>query len=210
LERTQIALQQMKAIGAVSGSIEFRLRQPGTRPAFDGVFRSDGREWQPANLEEVGLNLDLSVPLVRKMVFDAFLEASETHFRQSPDELFIFGTDPEDGGGYAELASLLRNPHWYPETLMATDRKFGEAYVLHGMNGLDQPIEIWDPAAPSDTVFGFNNWLLAEYDRWLEGRPATEQVTAWGEQSATRFAAVSTVTTTTMFHRISIWIHESE
>jgi hypothetical protein len=86
------------------------------------------------------------------MVFDAFLEASETHFRQSPDELFIFGTDPEDGGGYAELASLLRNPHWYPETLMATDRKFGEAYVLHGMNGLDQPIEIWDPAAPSDTV----------------------------------------------------------
>lgn len=154
--------------------------QPGTRPAFDGVFRSDGREWQPANLEEVGLNLDLSVPLVRKMIFDAFLEASETHFRQSPDELFIFGTDPEDGGGYVELASLLRNPHWYPETLMATDRKFGEAYVLHGMNGLDQPIEIWDPAAPSDTVFGFNNWLLAEYDRWLEGRPATEQVTASG------------------------------
>jgi len=154
---------------------------PGSRPAFDGVFRSDGREWQPANPEEVGLNLDLSVPLVRQMIFDAFLAASETHFRQSPDELFIFGTDPEDGGGYAELASLMQNPHWYPETLAAAGRKFGDPYALHGLHGLDQPFEVWDPAAPSDTVFGFNNWLLMEYDRWLEGRPATDRVTASGQ-----------------------------
>jgi hypothetical protein len=153
---------------------------PDGRPAFDGVYRSDGREWQPANLEEVGLNLDLSVPVVRRMIFDAFRDASERHFRLSPDDLFVYGTDPEDGGGYADLANLLRNPNWYPETMAQAGREFGRPYMLHGMRGLDQPVEIWDPTSPSDTVFGFNNWLLAEYDDWLKQRPANERVTSTG------------------------------
>ncbi|MFM7056616.1 MAG: hypothetical protein ACKO2P_06800 [Planctomycetota bacterium] len=153
---------------------------PAARPAFDGVYLSDGREWRPANLEEVGLNLDLSVPVVRQIILDAFLDASERHFRQSPDELFVFGTDPEDGGGYADLARWMRNPNWYPEVLAAAGRTFGRPYLLHGMYGLDQPKEIWDAAAPGDTVFGLNNWLLAEYDAWLAARPPGEQVTSTG------------------------------
>lgn len=155
--------------------------EPAARPALDGVFRSDGKAWQPANLEEVGLNLDLSVPAVRAILFKAFRERSEVHFKTSPDELFVFGTDPEDGGGYTRLAELLKHPNWYPEYLGATGGEFGRPYVLHGFKGLDQPREVWDATAPSDTVFGFNNWLLREYDRWLESLPAARRVTSTGQ-----------------------------
>ncbi|NQV24562.1 MAG: hypothetical protein HQ518_09360 [Rhodopirellula sp.] len=153
---------------------------PNTRPAFDGVFRSDGKEWKPANLEEVGLNLDLSVPTVRAIIFNAFKERSEAHFKKSPAELFVFGTDPEDGGGYTRLAELLKHPNWYPQYLAETGRDFGRPYVLHQSRGLDQPRELWDANAPSDIVFGFNNWLLAEYDRWLESLPTEQRVTSTG------------------------------
>ncbi len=149
-------------------------------PAIDGVFLSDGKKWSDCNLEEVGLNLDLSVPRVREIIFDQFRQKSEAFFAATPDGLFVFGTDPEDGGGYTQLATLLKQPNWYPDYLKQTGGEFGRPYVLHGFKGLDQPRELWDPIAPSDIVYGFNNWLLREYDRWLDSLPAEQRVTATG------------------------------
>ena len=52
--------------------------------------------------------------------------------------------------------------------------------MLDGFKGLKQPREIWDTNAPSDTVFGFNNWLLREYDRWLASLPVEKRKTSTG------------------------------
>ncbi len=150
------------------------------RPQFDGVFRSNGKEWLSANMEEVGLNLDLSVAAVQNIILERFKQRSEAFFAKSPDEVFVFGTDPEDGGGYARLAELLKKRNWYPEYLAKTGGRFGQPYVLDGFKRLKQPRELWDPNAPSDTVFGFNNWLLWEYDRWLETLPADRRKTSTG------------------------------
>ena len=92
------------------------------RARYDGVFRSDGKQWLPANMEEVGLNLDLSVPVVRSIVLERFKQRSESFFEKSPDDVFVFGTDPEDGGGYARLAELLRYPNWLSQ-LPGDDRR---------------------------------------------------------------------------------------
>lgn len=145
------------------------------------VFYVREGEWTEANLASLPANLDLSVPAVRKIVFDQLVAKSEKFWEKSPDKVFIFGTDPEDGGGYAVLADLLDNPNWYPEYLESTGRDFGAPYVLHGFKDLDQPREIWDPKAASDTVFGFNNWLLWEYDRHVDSLPEAERVTASGQ-----------------------------
>ena len=78
--------------------------------------------------------------------------------------MFVFGTDPEDGGGYADLANRVKHPNWYPDYLTKVGEEFGQPYLLHDFKGLNQPREIWDSSAPSDHVYGFNNWLLREYD----------------------------------------------
>lgn len=150
---------------------------PGEPPL---VFLSNGREWSPAALVELGVNLDLSLPFVRELILEDLKRASEAAFKAAPDRAFIFGTDPEDGAGYAALEKWLTNRNWYPEYLAARGVEFGRPYVLHGHKGLDQPRELWDPSSPSDTVFAFNNWLLREYDAWIEGLPAERRATAAG------------------------------
>lgn len=147
----------------------------------DKVFLSDGKEWKECNLAELGVNLDLSVPFVREIILEKMKEQSERFFEKNPEEPFIFGTDPEDGGGYAALEKLLRHKNWYPDYLAQEGVEFGKPYVLHGYNGLDQPRELWDANAPSDTVFGFNNWLLREYDQWIDSLPAEQRVTSAGQ-----------------------------
>ncbi len=152
------------------------------------VFYSTGKEWKPANLASLPMNLDLSVPAVRAVILEDLKRRSDVFFEKFPDGVFVFGTDPEDGGGYAQLAKLLKNPDWYPQYLAETGVEFGKPYLLHNFNGLNQPRELWDPNAPSDTVYGFNNWLLREYDRWIDSRPEKERVTSTGQsrKNATR------------------------
>ncbi len=145
------------------------------------VFHSTGKEWKQANLASLPRNLDLSVPAVRTIILDNLKRKSDLFFEKSPDSVFVFGTDPEDGSGYAQFAQLLKNPQWYPQYLAKAGVKFGKPYLLHNFNGLDQPREQWDPSAPSDTVYGFNNWLLREYDRWIDSRPELERVTTTGQ-----------------------------
>jgi hypothetical protein len=154
---------------------------PAENAAAGKVFRSDGKQWTEADINETGVNLDLSVASVRQIIFEDFKAKSEAFFTATPDGLFVYGTEPEDGGGYAELATLLKNPNWYPDYLRSIDSEFGRPYPLHGEKWLDQPRELWDATAPADIVFGFNNWLLREYDRWLETQPAEQRVTKTGK-----------------------------
>jgi hypothetical protein len=154
---------------------------PKGKPGFGKVYLSDGKKWSERNLAELGVNLDLSVPLVRNVILEEMKRRAEIHFSAHPDAVFVFATDPEDGGGYADLARFLHDRNWYPDHRKAAGRPLGEPYVLHGFRGLDQPRELWDPAAPSDTVFGFDNWLLHEFDQWIDSLPEKERRTATGK-----------------------------
>lgn len=144
------------------------------------AFLSDGKTWNVAALEELGINLDLSLPFVREWILEDLKRVTEDAFAKAPDRVVVFGTDPEDGGGYAVLENFLTNKNWYPEYLASRGAKFGQPYVLHGHLGVDQPHETWDPSAPADTVFGFNNWLLREYDAWIDSLPAEQRKTSTG------------------------------
>lgn len=145
------------------------------------VHRSNGQEWSVANLLELGVNIDLSVPFVREIILRDFIESAELHFSRRPGEVFVFAAEPEDGDGYSRLGQLAAFPNWFPEYLQATGETFGAAYKLHGFQGISQEKEQWDSASPSDFVFGFCNWLLLEYDRWLKMRTQAEQQTEHGQ-----------------------------
>ena len=82
---------------------------------------------------------------------------------------------PEDGGGYGHFAQTVHQPDWYPEYRAAQGQTW-DAYVLHGFMGIGQPTELWDPAAPSDTVFANSNWLLREYDAYVDSLPPGPQI----------------------------------
>jgi hypothetical protein len=154
---------------------------PAGSPAAGKVFLSDGARWEEQDPAQIGVNLDLSVPFVRAIVLEAFKRNSAAFFEKNPDEVFVFGTDTEDGGGDAVLAKTLRYPNWYPEYLARAGVAFGRPYALHRFKGLNQPRELWDPAAASDHLFGFNNWLLREYDRWIDSLPPAHRATATGK-----------------------------
>jgi len=151
-------------------------------PQAGKLFISTGKEWSEENPSLVNANLDLSVPLVRNVVLERMKRYAELSFTQNPNDLFVFGYEPEDGSGYADLEKLLKDKTWYPDYLAKEGTPLGQPYVLHGFLGLDQPKEMWDPASPSDTVFGFANWLLREYDKWIASLPAAERVTSTGKK----------------------------
>jgi len=145
-------------------------------------FLSDGTRWVERDLKHqtAGACLDLSSELTRQVILKAMIEKAEAAFAARPDEPFQFTTDPEDGASqFARIASLVNNPNWYPEYLQRERIHFG-AYKLHGFKGLNQPTELWDPHSPSDHVYGFNNWLLREFDKYVDGLPEAERVTASG------------------------------
>lgn len=151
-------------------------------PGAGKVYMSEGTYWRTCDLGEIGANIDLSVPMVREMILSDMKRLATAHFTANPDDLFIFCTEPEDGGGYAVLEKMLRYKNWYPDYLKAEGVPFGRPYVLHGYNGVNQPVEIWDPNSPSDTVFGFDNWLLREFDKWIKTLPPAQQVTSTGKR----------------------------
>lgn len=153
----------------------------GTPESGKVFFSMDGTEWTPQIGKEFRPNLDLTVPWVREMALQDLKARAEKHFQQKPDETLVFGADPEDGGGYAKFADLRKNPNWYPDYLKKEGLPFGTPYKLHGFKGLDHPVETWDPDSPTDTVFGFANWLGREYDKWIDSLPEEERVTSTGQ-----------------------------
>lgn len=144
------------------------------------AYLSTGTTWTEANLAELGVSLDLSVPAVRSIIFEELKRTAELGFSASPDKIFVFPTEPEDGNGHALLGSMLKNKLWYTDYLTSRGVAFGQPYVLSGYLGLVQSKEIWDYNAASDTVFGFNNWLLREYDLYIASLPAEQRVTLSG------------------------------
>lgn len=182
VEKTHLGLEGERPAAAKENNGHLWLNTDAEgQPAAGKVFMSDGTKWIEQDLASLNANLDLSVPMVRQIILNDMKQKAEESFTKNPDEIFVFGTDPEDGGGYASLAALLSNKNWYPEYLAAENVKFGQPYVLHEFKGLNQPREIWDSNAPSDTVFGFDNWLLREFDKWIDSRPQQERVTSNGK-----------------------------
>ncbi|MCM8805592.1 MAG: hypothetical protein NC825_02525 [Candidatus Omnitrophica bacterium] len=162
------------------GVLWINIDADGT-PEAKKVYISNGKTWVQQDLSQIDANLDLSVEFVRQIIFENMKKQSEQHFEKNPDDVFIFGYEPEDGGGYAVLDKYLRYKNWYPEYCKKEGIEFGKPYVLHNYNGLNQPVEIWDPSSASDTVFGFANWLLHEYDRWIDSLPPEKRVTQTGK-----------------------------
>ena len=147
------------------------------------VYLSDGKQWTEQKLVGMSVNVDVSTPLVRNIVLEAMKKKAATHFNDFPDDAFVFGTESEDGAGYGNIGAWMRpqNRNWYPDYLKQRSIAWPRPYVLHGYQGIEQPQERWDYAFPADVVFGFNNWLLSEFDRWIDSLPEAERVTASGK-----------------------------
>lgn len=149
------------------------------------MYHEGGKYFVKNGTHSRSLKLDLSVPFVREIVLEDFKKRSEEHFanQEKGEHLlqaqFIFGTDPEDGI-MPEDVTHIRYPDWYPAYLKAEKVPFGKPYALHGLYDLDQPRETWDGSSFSDTVFAFNNWLLREYDKWIDSLPPEQRVTIDG------------------------------
>ena len=168
----QTILKTMRELNSEDGF----LHKPGSEVAFkakegktmvneDGTFRS--------------VKLDPSVPFVRAIILDDLKKKSDAHFKgtDTGSELFIFPTEPDDG---VQPIKFIKDPQWYPDYLAKEGLPFGKPYVLDGVKGLKHPVETWDPTAFSDSVFGLNNWLLREYDKWIDSLPPEERLTKDG------------------------------
>lgn len=152
------------------------------QPGHKRVFLSDGKQWKEQKLIGMQVNLDTSTFVARQMVLDRMKQRAELHFAEHADDVFVFGTEAEDGAGYARIREWMRpeNRNWYPEYLESIGHEWPQPYKLHGYRGIDQPVEAWDYATPADVVFAFNNWLLNEFDRWIDSLPPDEQTTTTG------------------------------
>lgn len=155
---------------------------PKGTPGSEKFAYCDGKSWQAAaDINYFGSNIDLSVPFVREIVFADMKAKAAAAFAAHPDDPFIFPMEAEDGApGNAALGELMKYPDWYPEYRAREGMPLGKPYLLHGFRGLNQPAEIWDPTAASDTMFGFADWLLHEFDKWIDSLPPAERVTATG------------------------------
>jgi len=144
------------------------------------AFYSDGKKWERQDNNEFDVKVDFSVPFVREIILETLKAQAAKSFAERPDDLVILGVEPEDGG-CSEMGKWMKYPNWYPDYLKAEGVPFGKPYVLHGYNGLDHPVETWDPDLQSNTIFGFDNWLLRELDKWIDAMPEKERVTAAGK-----------------------------
>jgi hypothetical protein len=154
---------------------------PVGSPGHTKVYTCDGKEWRERKLIEIGMSTDFSVPAVRQIVLDEMKKKAERHFAEQPDEWFVFGTEPEDGAGLSRIGEWSANPQWYVDYVRDEKLAWPQKFTLHGYRGIDQPVERWDADFTADHVFGFNNWLLREYDKWLDALPADQRVTATGQ-----------------------------
>lgn len=147
---------------------------PDSDPAAGKVYVWNGR-WEeqtdPSHIR--GGILDLSAPTVHHVALEDLKDSTEKQFESDPDGIAILGIEKEDGGASGEFQEFTAHPNWYPDYRAATGRPFGEPYVLHGHNGLDQPTEVWDSelrdaGAQTNAMYGLACWLLREYDHWID------------------------------------------
>lgn len=151
-------------------------------PGHRRVYLSDGKIWTEQKLIGMAVNADVSAPVVRQIVLEEMKQRALKHFADEPEEIFVFGTEAEDGAGYQNIREWMRPQYrdWYPRYLQEHGVAWPQRYVLHGYRGIDQPLERWDYGFPADVVFAFNNWLLSEFDRWIDSLPEAQRQTSSG------------------------------
>lgn len=153
-------------------------------PGHAQAYLSDGKTWKLQNPNGFGVNLDITSEFCRRLVFEELKERAIKHFA-SPyaDEPLVFGTEPEDGAGLRNIGAWCppENRNWYVDYLKSQRTVWPDRYVLDNYRGIKQPQEKWDADFPADHIFGFNNWLLREFDNWLTSLPSVEQRTVSGK-----------------------------
>ncbi|QDU97206.1 hypothetical protein [Lignipirellula cremea] len=152
-------------------------------PGHGRVFVSSGTAWEEQKLVGMHVNVDTTTPVARELVLARMQDLAAKHFETYPSEPFVFGVEAEDGAGLANSREWVRpeNRRWYPEYLQAEGVDWPQPYRLHGYRGIDQPREQFDHGEAADLVFAFNNWLLREFDKWIDSLPPEEQVTRTGQ-----------------------------
>jgi hypothetical protein len=133
--------------------------------------------WTECQPQAIGFHIDASTDWVRKIVLDAMIEYSNTEFWHHPDDWCVFAADPNDGL-FTGFAERVHHPNWYREYRDGEGPAWGH-YVLDGHRGINQSDEDWNQKAVSvsDQVFGFANWLLREYDHYVDSLDDGEQET---------------------------------
>ena len=175
---TGIGLLNERPAASAENQNEMWINSDPQVPALKAMSYSDGRTWREGFNS---MNLDLSMPFVRRFVLDKMIEQAADAFENQPDQPVIFGMDATDAApGNAFLAERMKYPDWFPRYREQEQLPFVRPYMLDGHNGLDQPVELWDPAAASDNMFGFAGWLLHEFDKYVDALPVDERVTSTG------------------------------
>lgn len=130
--------------------------------------------WTECAPQAIPFHIDVSTDWVRKIVLQAMKDQSNNDFWDHPDDWSVFATDPADGL-FTGFAERVHHADWYKNWYSDWRAEQGlpgqwDPYVLHGHRGIDQPDEEWDEEAVSvsDQVFVFANWLLREYDKWVD------------------------------------------
>ncbi|MFA7335110.1 MAG: hypothetical protein WC130_12585, partial [Kiritimatiellia bacterium] len=146
--------------------------------------------WFETPLSGVRPHLDLSVPAVRQIIFERMKKQAGTYWQTSPGQIFSMTTEPpDDGPDDDRFVRWTANKNWYPEYRQAEGQAWG-AYRLSGSPVgpvPNQTTESWwwkpsDPAHPdsanaySDTLMAFNNWLLREFDKYVDSLPAANRL----------------------------------
>ncbi|MFA7335085.1 MAG: hypothetical protein WC130_12460, partial [Kiritimatiellia bacterium] len=146
--------------------------------------------WLESPATHVRAHPDLSVPGVRQVLLDNMKKQAEAFWVSHPGQVFSLPTEPGDGGPTDDqFVKYTVYKNWYPEYRQAEGQAWG-AYKLSGSPVGPQPnqaTESWwwnpsDPAHPdsanaySDTLMALNNWLLREFDKYVDSLPAANRL----------------------------------
>ncbi|MFA5344584.1 MAG: hypothetical protein WC381_11575, partial [Kiritimatiellia bacterium] len=145
--------------------------------------------WFETPLNGVRPHLDLSAPAVRAVILADMKQMAEAFWKVNPGQVFGMNTEPPDAGpNEDQFVRYTANKNWYPDYRLAEGQTWG-AYKLSGSPVgpvPNQTTESWwwkpaDPAHPdaanaySDTIMALNNWLVREFDKYVDSLPATNQ-----------------------------------
>ncbi|MFA7335057.1 MAG: hypothetical protein WC130_12310, partial [Kiritimatiellia bacterium] len=143
-------------------------------------------KWFETSLAGVRPHADLSVPAVRNILLADMKTRAENYWKTSPGRIFGMNTEPADGGpNDAQFVQNTANPNWYPQYRQAEGQAWGP-YALSGSPVGPVPNQAtetwwWNPTNPdsanaySDTLMAFNNWILREYDKYIDSLPPANQ-----------------------------------
>ncbi|MFA5343011.1 MAG: hypothetical protein WC381_03500, partial [Kiritimatiellia bacterium] len=146
--------------------------------------------WFETPLNGVRSHVDLSVPEVRAIFFERMKKQAEAFWVSHPGQIYSLNVEPGDAGPDDDLfVRCTAYKNWYPEYRQAEGQPWG-AYKLSGSPVGPQPNQAteswwWNPADPahpdsanaySDTLMAFNNWLLREFDKYVNSLPAANRL----------------------------------